>query len=76
MPQWLDRISLFTLLIIALTLGLAPFWPEPHLWEKLKMLEAGELHRAIDIFDLMLHALPWLLLVGKLGRLLQLRLQH
>ena len=33
--NWLDKISTTTLLIIALTLGLAPFAPEPHIWEKL-----------------------------------------
>jgi len=47
-------------------LGLAPFTPEPHLLEKLKMLIAGELVRPIDIFDLVLHGAPWVLLVLKL----------
>ena len=50
-------------------LGLAPFTPEPHLWEKLKMLADGTLVRPIDIFDLLLHATPWLLLGLKLTRL-------
>lgn len=43
-------------------MGLAPFAPEPHLWQKLKMLAAGTLTRPMDIFDLVLHgALPLLL---------------
>jgi len=67
--DWLDQLSLPLLLIVALTLGLAPFFPEPHVWEKLKMLAAGELVRPIDIFDLLLHGTPWLLLVAKLIRL-------
>jgi hypothetical protein len=67
--DWLDRLSLPLLLIVALTLGLAPFFPEPHVWEKLKMLAAGELVRPIDIFDLLLHGTPWLLLLAKLIRL-------
>mgnify|MGYP006272259823 CR=1 FL=1 len=75
MLAWLDRLPLGLLLIIALTLGLAPFLPEPHVWEKLKMLAAGELVRPIDIFDLLLHGVPWLLLLAKLGRLLLLRLR-
>jgi hypothetical protein len=75
MFAWLDHLSLGLLLIIALTLGLAPFVPEPHVWEKLKMLAAGELVRPIDIFDLLLHATPWMLLVAKLGRLAQLRMR-
>ena len=66
--NWLDKISVTTLLIIALTLGLAPFAPEPHIWEKLKMLADGTLTRPIDIFDLFLHGTPWILLIIKLVR--------
>ena len=65
---WLDRIPLGPLLIAALLLGLAPFQPEPHLWEKLKMLAAGTLSRPIDIFDLFLHGTPVVLVILKLGR--------
>lgn len=65
---WLDRIPLWILVAVALTLGLAPFVPEPHLWEKLKMLAAGTLSRPIDVFDLLLHAAPWMLLALKLVR--------
>jgi len=53
--KWLDKISFTVLIIISLTLGLAPFTPEPHLWEKLKLLANGNLSRPIDIFDLVLH---------------------
>jgi len=70
---WLDRIPLLIPVLLALTLGLAPFVPEPHLWEKLKMLAAGTLSRPIDIFDLVYHAAPWLLLALKLARMAQLR---
>lgn len=52
-------------LVLALTLGLAPFTP-PHLVEKLLMLVQGKLTRGIDWFDLLLHLTPWLLLCGKL----------
>jgi hypothetical protein len=67
--EWLDKLPLVVLLILALTLGLAPFVPEPHLWEKLKMLAAGTLSRPLDIFDLLWHAAPWLLLAAKLVRM-------
>lgn len=60
-----DRIPWSIAIIGALTLGLAPFFPEPHIWEKLKMLFRGTLVRPIDIFDFFLHAAPWALLVGK-----------
>lgn len=67
--HWLDKVPLLPLALGALLLGLAPFAPEPHLWEKLKMLADGTLSRPIDIFDLLLHgALPVLLLL-KLLRL-------
>lgn len=65
----IDRMPLLLALIVALTLGLAPFVPEPHLWEKLKMLASGTLTRPIDIFDLVLHGAPWVLLGVKLARL-------
>ena len=70
---WLDRIPLILLIAAARLLGLAPFVPEPHLWEKLKMLAAGTLRRPIDIFDLVYHAAPIVLLVLKLVRMAQVR---
>lgn len=70
---WLDRVSLSLLVIAALLLGLAPFSPEPHVWEKLKMLASGTLVRPVDIFDLVLHASPWVLLALKLIRMARLR---
>ena len=70
---WLDRFPLGLLIIGALLLGLAPFMPEPHLWEKLKMLAAGALVRPIDIFDLLLHAALPVLLALKLIRQWDLR---
>ena len=66
--NFLDQIPWNLAIIAALTLGLAPFFPEPHIWEKLKMLIAGELAKPIDIFDLVLHAAPWLLLLLKVLR--------
>ena len=69
MFSWLDRIPLNILIIAALLLGLAPFVPEPHLWEKLKMLAAGELVKTIDILDLLMHGIPVLLLAIRLVRM-------
>lgn len=53
------------LIPLAVLLGLAPFYPQPHLVEKIGMLLAGTLHRPIDIFDLGWHAWPLALLSGK-----------
>jgi hypothetical protein len=68
---WLDKISLSVLIVVAVLFGLAPFSPEPHLWEKLKMLANGTLTRPIDIFDLILHAAPSVLVVLKIIRMRQ-----
>lgn len=67
--SFLDKIPLSVAVILAMTLGLAPVSSEPHLWEKLKMLAAGELRAPVDIFDLALHGVPWLILLLKLVRL-------
>ena len=64
--QFLDQIPWNIVIIAALTLGLAPFLPEPHIWEKLKMLASGTLTRPIDIFDMLFHGVPWILLLLKL----------
>ena len=69
--QWLDRIPLTALVIAALALGLAPLTPEPHLWQKLKMLANGTLLQPIDIFDLLMHASLPLLLAVRLIRMVR-----
>jgi hypothetical protein len=67
--NWLDKIPLAILAPIAIILALAPFTPEPHLWEKLKMLFSGTLTQPVDKFDLFIHAAPLLLLGLKLARM-------
>lgn len=76
MYKLLDRMSLPLLVVLCLTLGLAPFTPEPHLWEKLKLLVSGELGKAIDILDLLLHGSPWILLLIKLVLLATKKRKH
>ena len=66
MKKFLDKIPTPTLAIIAFFLAMAPFVPEPHLWQKLKMLADGTLSKPIDIFDLFMHGTPLILLVLKL----------
>jgi len=51
-----------------LILGFAPFFPQPHIVEKLRMLANGTLKRPLDIFDLCWHAWPFALLLYKIGR--------
>ncbi len=64
MERFFAQLPWGLLLLACLTLGLAPFTP-PHIWEKLQMLFHGELKRGIDIFDLVLHGSPWVLLLFK-----------
>jgi len=59
--------NLVLYLIISLTLGLAPFYPEPHIIGKIKWLLGGAHGMAFsDWFDLLLHGTPWLLFFGSL----------
>lgn len=67
MRKILDKIPMMTLVIFSLTLGLAPFVPEPHVWQKLNMLISGNLTKLIDIGDLVFHGLPWVLLGLKIA---------
>lgn len=54
--------------LLSLTLGLAPFLPEPHLLGKLRWLAGGaDGMGAEDWFDLLLHGAPWLALLGTLA---------
>ena len=66
--QWLDRIPTSLLIVASIFLGLSPFVPEPHALEKLRMLFQGELNKPIDIFDLVFHLLPLILLILQLAR--------
>jgi hypothetical protein len=66
---WFDSIPLVILIFAALFLGMAPFVPEPHLFEKIRMITAGTLDKPIDIFDLCYHGLPIVLLAIRLLRM-------
>ncbi|MFW6291182.1 MAG: hypothetical protein ACOC7V_02565, partial [Spirochaetota bacterium] len=65
MIKLLDSVSYWFLVPVAVLLALAPFRPEPHLVEKVRMLVQGTLSKPIDIFDLLLHATPLILLIVK-----------
>jgi hypothetical protein len=69
MLKWIDKLPVKPLLVVAVFFALAPFQPEPHLTEKLRMLSQGVLTRPIDIFDLFMHSLPIILLAIRLIRI-------
>lgn len=52
-----------TWLLVSLTLGLAPFSPEPHIWGKIKWIAGGsERMQLMDWLDTVFHGAPWLML--------------
>lgn len=49
----------------SLTLGLAPFFPEPHIWGKLQWIMGGAVGmKALDWFDFIFHGASWFMLIG------------
>ncbi|MBA3005753.1 MAG: RND transporter [Desulfocapsa sp.] len=60
-----DQLNWGIVIILCATLGLAPFSP-PHIVEKLSMLIKGNLIKPLDWFDLLLHSIPWILLILKI----------
>lgn len=76
MMAWLDRFPLVWLVPLALWLAVAPIVPEPHLVEKWRLLTQGALSRPLDIFDLLLHTVPLVLLAVRLWRDAQRRRQR
>ncbi|WP_417671539.1 hypothetical protein [Roseibium sp.] len=69
MLKLIDRLPLTGLVVFAAIVALAPFVPEPHLIEKLRMLSQGHLTKPIDIFDLFWHSWPFAIVGLKLWRI-------
>ena len=61
----LQRLSYRFLIPVAIVLALMPFYPQPHLVEKLQMLANGSLSKPIDFFDLVWHGWALVLLAIK-----------
>jgi len=68
MGQLLDSIPYQILVIVAIFMLLAPFHPMPHVMEKLIMLKNGTLRKPIDIFDLIFHLTPLIILIAKIAK--------
>ncbi len=52
-----------TVIILTMTLGLMPFFPEPHFFGKVRWVMGGAVGmKLIDWGDLILHGFPWVLL--------------
>lgn len=70
--KFLSKNNFRFVILLSLSLGLAPFFPEPHVWGKIKwVLGGGQGMQPMDYFDLIFHGFPWfflLLLIGfKIG---------
>ena len=71
----MKRKNYGVVLLACLTLGLAPYWPEPHIWGKLRWILGGAHGMAlVDWWDTILHGAPWLVLLFFLLRDLVTRL--
>lgn len=56
-------------LLTSATLGLAPFFPQPHIWGKIHWIAQGGAFTGehpmqfMDWFDVVLHGTPWVMLI-------------
>ncbi|WP_439152592.1 hypothetical protein [Winogradskyella sp.] len=52
------------IILLCLTLGLAPFFPEPHIIGKLRWIAGGAKGMQVqDYFDTLMHGFPFVLLI-------------
>ncbi|MBR9999000.1 MAG: hypothetical protein KFF73_08515 [Cyclobacteriaceae bacterium] len=50
------------IILLCVTLGLAPFNPEPHILGKIRWIAGGgDGMKPVDWFDTLLHGIPWIL---------------
>jgi hypothetical protein len=66
-----QKNNLLLAIFASLSLGLAPFIPEPHLFGKIRWVMGGaEGMGAMDWFDLVLHGAPWIFLLAVIAQIL------
>lgn len=65
---FIDRMPFVMLVVATVMLGLAPFFPEPHLVEKARWIITGHPFKPIDVFDVFWHLWPFALVVIKVAR--------
>ena len=68
MLKFKEKQTGLLLLFASLTLGLAPFTPEPHIWANLRWIAGGAVGmEAMNWADTLMHGAPWVLLFVWLG---------
>ncbi len=65
MKDFIKGLPYPILIIMSIFMALMPFQPEPHLVQKFDMLMSGSLTKPLDMFDVVWHLLPVILLVTK-----------
>ena len=65
MLKILDKIPYPVLIVFTIMMLAAPIRPMPHVVEKIIMLTNGTLTRPVDVFDLVFHLFPLILLILK-----------
>ena len=61
-PKFYNNLKM--VLFFCLLLGLAPFFPEPHLWGKIRWVAGGAVGMGLmDWADLLWHGAPWILVI-------------
>ena len=60
--DFMKKLPYKGLVPLAIFLALAPFLPQPHLVEKIRLFANGSLRKPIDIFDVVWHVWPIVLL--------------
>jgi len=65
MKEMIKSLPYSLLIIMSIFMAFAPFQPEPHLVQKFAMFMAGNLIKPLDMFDVLWHLLPIILLVTK-----------
>jgi len=63
--KWLEPIPFGLLTLISIWMLIAPIFPEPHLVQKAMWLVQGQAFKAIDVFDVVWHLFPSILLLIK-----------
>lgn len=74
-----NKNNFFMAFLASMTLGLAPFTPEPHIWGKLKWIAGGAVGmKPIDWWDILMHGAPfiWLLVLVFLFLLKKFTVKH
>ncbi len=76
-PLYYIRKGWLLFLLASLTVGLAPFTPEPHIVEKIRWIVNREyIMEFTYIFDLFMHGIPWVLLIMSLFLNLKARMKN